>query len=428
MKKIHVFMLSLVSIFAFSAVVASAASAEELSPLWLVNGSPVPAGGVTVDVEVGPSLLLLEDMQSGPLKQATSVECEGTGLGLLLPGGLDEQNSATPEKCVRETDGACETLESVKAVNLPWLTELLSTETNETEDNITAGTGGEPGWAVECETALGKKTDTCTTDQGKTLLSQEGEEINAEFLKEVEKTEEATCTEGSPKTEAGLITGLILLMALESGALVPVSAGLEVPLWLVNGSPVPAGGVTVDVEVGPSLLLLEDMQSGPLKQATSVECEGTGLGLLLPGGLDEQNSATPEKCVRETDGACETLESVKAVNLPWLTELLSTETNETEDNITAGTGGEPGWAVECETALGKKTDTCTTDQGKTLLSQEGEEINAEFLKEVEKTEEATCTEGSPKTEAGLITGLILLMALESGTLVPVSAGLEAGIG
>jgi hypothetical protein len=258
MRKIQILMLALAAVFAFSAVTTSLASAatkfellcvfDEGSTItpkyeteatclagtpvdesgnwhlgfeWLVNGNAVPATGVTVDVTT--TNLVLEDMQAGPLKQATSVLCEGTGLGLLLPGGLDEQNSANPEKCVRVTDGACEKLESVLAVNLPWLTELLPFGENEAKDMLYLGTGGEPGWAVECETALGKKTDTCTTDNGQTLLSQEGEELNAEFLKEVEKSEEATCTEGSPKAEAGLVEGLVLLMALESGVLVPLT-------------------------------------------------------------------------------------------------------------------------------------------------------------------------------------------------------------
>jgi hypothetical protein len=258
MRKIHILMLSLVAVFAFSAVTASMASATEFELLcvedltssvkpkfltettclagtpvneegawflgfeWLVKGNVVPAAGVTVDITTTD--IVLNDMSAGPLKQNTSVLCEGTGLGLLLPGGLDEQNSFNPEKCVRVVDGACSTLLTFEEVNLPWLTELLpvGTTENEAQDMIYAGTGGNPGWAVICETALGTKTDTCTTNQGTTLLSPEGEEINAEFLESAAESEWAECSEASPKLN-GLVVGLVLLHALELGVLVPLT-------------------------------------------------------------------------------------------------------------------------------------------------------------------------------------------------------------
>jgi len=258
-------MLSLVTVFAFSAVVASVASAAPefellclndagstvtpkyeteakclaMEPVdeagtwylgfeWLVNSVVVPAGGITVDTTIAGTgtlakLILLEDMSAGPLKQPTSVTCEGSGLGLLLPGGLDEVNSAVPVNCTRETNGACSTLDSVKPVNLPWLTELLPFKTNEAIDDLYEGTGGNPGWAVECETALGKKTDTCTTNKGHTLISSTAEEeLGAEFLETAEEPEWAECSEGSPKLN-GLVVGTLQSMALISGVLVPLT-------------------------------------------------------------------------------------------------------------------------------------------------------------------------------------------------------------
>jgi len=255
-------MLSLFTVFAFSAVATSVASAapefellclndsgstvtpkfetlatcEAMTPEdatgtwylgfeWLVTGGVVPAGGVTVAVTVAGSTkkLLLEDMSAGPLKQATSVTCEGGGLGLLLPGGLDEVNSAEPLNCARETDGACSTLDAVRPVNLPWLTELLPFKTNEAIDDLYEGTGGSPGWAVECETALGKKTDTCTTNKGHTLISSTaGEEIGAEFLESAVEEEWAECSEGSPKLN-GLVVGTLQTTALTSGVLAPLT-------------------------------------------------------------------------------------------------------------------------------------------------------------------------------------------------------------
>lgn len=253
-------MLSLLAVFAFSAVAASVSSATEFELLclndsgstvtpkyeteatclamtpedatgtwylgfeWLVSGAVVPAGGTTVDIATKD--ILLEDMAAGPLKQATAVLCEGTGLGLLLPGGLDEVNSAVPVNCVREVNGACSSIDSIKPVNLPWLTELLPSpvvgKEDEAWDDLFAGTGGGPGWAVECETALGKKTDTCTTTNGHTLMSAEGEELNAEFQESAAETEWAECTEGSPKLN-GLVVGVLKITALTNGVLVPLT-------------------------------------------------------------------------------------------------------------------------------------------------------------------------------------------------------------
>jgi hypothetical protein len=263
MKKIHILMLSLLTVFAFGAVAASVASAAEfellcvfdegslivpkygteatclaMTPIdeagawhlgfeWLANASPIPAAGVTVDITIGGSTkrILLEDMSAGPLKQATAVTCEGTGLGLLLPGGLDEVNSAVPTKCERETDGACTTLIEVKPVNLPWLTELLpfgTGEENEAIDDLYEGTGGNPGWAVKCNTALGEKTDTCTTNKGHTVeLALAEEELRSEFQESALEEEWAECSEGNPKLN-GLVVGLLDVKALISGVLVAI--------------------------------------------------------------------------------------------------------------------------------------------------------------------------------------------------------------
>jgi hypothetical protein len=255
MKMIYVLMFALAAMFAFSAVAASVSSATEFELLclndegstvtpkyetkekceamtpedssgtwylgfeWLVSGSVVPAGGTTVDSTTKD--ILIEDMSAGPLKQATSVKCEGTGLGLALPGGLGEVNSVAPLNCARETDGACSTLEEVRFLNLPWLTELLPRgATEEVINDFFAGTGGNPGWAVECETALGKKTDTCTTNKGSSLMGAEGEELTSEFLETAEEAEWLECSEGSPKLN-GLVVGTAKLTALTSGVLVP---------------------------------------------------------------------------------------------------------------------------------------------------------------------------------------------------------------
>ncbi len=227
MRKIQVILLALVAVFALSVVAASSAFAATEAALWLVSGAEVPAAGVPTNLEVvSTKKLVLEDMEAGPLKQATSVECGGTGTGNVLPEGLDEQLTATPEGCVRKTDGACETLESVAAVNLPWKTEVLQVTGSSPElfeDALVSGTGGNPGWLVECETLLGKKNDVCTTNAGKTpLVNESSGEVLGTF--ETRSGEEASCTEGTSKS--GLVSGQVLAHALVSGVLETLAASL----------------------------------------------------------------------------------------------------------------------------------------------------------------------------------------------------------
>jgi len=228
MKKIQILMLAVVAMFAFSAVVASAASAEELLPLWLVMGEDVPAGGVTVDVTVSGKLLL-EDMSA--TGGAVDVECEGNGLGLLLPEGLDEQNSANAENCkLGTTKGQCSEVLKVEAVDLPWLTQLVQVGTA-FEDNLFEGKSAteKPGWLVLCLTVLGEVDDTCTTNEGKTLLTNNETtgEVESEFAESAAESEWAGCTQ--PKTtKSGLVVGLVLLHVLLPGnELMTLAASLD---------------------------------------------------------------------------------------------------------------------------------------------------------------------------------------------------------
>jgi len=221
-------LLALVAVFAFSVVVASSASAATEAALWLVKGADVPAGGTTVNVETEPNkLLMLEDMEAGPSRLPTAVECEGNGLGLVLPNGLDEQNSAEPTKCILSTPGACETLEKVEAVHLPWLTRVVQisgSSPEEFQDEIYEGTGGNPGWLVECLSSGAikiKVDDSCTSATGRTLLTNE---VANEVVDAVFQPETANCTQGN--SASGLVVGLVALHALVLNVLEVLAASL----------------------------------------------------------------------------------------------------------------------------------------------------------------------------------------------------------
>jgi hypothetical protein len=166
--------------------------------------------------------------------------------------------------------------------------------------------------------------------------------------------------------------------------------------WLIGGV-----AATTSVAVDSSdLLELEDMGTG-----VKISCEGTDEGTVGSEGKDEETGDTETllSCLVLAGSTCIKILAVKAVNLPWKTVV-----SEGRDFAYEGTGGAPGWLVECETILGKVDDTCTTTEGSTALKNL-ENGTVETLYDGQSGE-ANCTVGGAKT--GLLSG--------SGTLLTVS--------
>jgi hypothetical protein len=215
MKKIQIMGLALVAMFAFSVVAAGSASANE----WLVKKAAIAAGAsVVVNITTKGQTLLLEDTATG-----TDVLCEGTGKGLVLPAGKDLQEtvSVLVADCTLDAVGSCTKLEAVGGVFLSWETALEEPKAKEWLDKILKGTGGNPGWLVECNSILGKIDDTCTSTEGKpqaTNLANETVELT--FLAGEPL---ATCSLFGGKT--GKVEGPVILEALSAGG---AKEGLEV--------------------------------------------------------------------------------------------------------------------------------------------------------------------------------------------------------
>lgn len=167
--------------------------------------------------------------------------------------------------------------------------------------------------------------------------------------------------------------------------------------WLIDGT-----AATTSVAIDSSdVLELEDMGTG-----IKISCEGTDEGTVGTEGKDEETADTENlsSClVLAGSTICKKIIAVKAINLPWKTVVA-----EGRDFAYEGTGGAPGWLVECETLLGKMDDACTTTEGSTALNNL-ENGTVETLYDG-KSGEANCSVGGSKT--GLISG--------SGTLLTVS--------
>ena len=194
---------------------------------WLDNNCTKAGAGTWETKElVGTS----ETTSSGELELedtkatggAVDFKCPGTHLGWVanLANGTAGEDGVTSinvavVSCKLVKAGACEKIEEVKAVNLPWGTRLVESGSEVRDELISGSSTGAPGWAVKCKTILGSVTDTCTisgTTQNVRANRATGE---TEFMfDEVSHELPATCSQGG--TGAGLVTGTII-QKLRSG-------------------------------------------------------------------------------------------------------------------------------------------------------------------------------------------------------------------
>jgi hypothetical protein len=199
MRKLHVVMLALVAVFAFSAVAVAAASAAE----WLVKeGGVFKAVTTALTSESEATLKLTNVTGFGTI----TVECSGISVGTVGPAANDEVNevldltkTTTNISCTVTTGSSlCGTTATAKAINLKWATKLLST----TADELLGTGAGNPGWEVTCGGGLGLK-DKCTKATAVLSVANEGNEVDENF----NSAEKATCENGE-----GKVAGLVLVL------------------------------------------------------------------------------------------------------------------------------------------------------------------------------------------------------------------------
>ncbi len=204
MKRIRILGLMVFAVFALSAVAASTASAVQ----WLDNGNPISS-----PIEVlSKGTLLLEDLASPG--GGTAVLCEGKNRGTVGAGSRDLTLSITNIVCSFERVGACKagTTPTAEAVHLPWVTRLL-TVAGVTRDMIENSGAGAPGWAVECESILGKQRDECTseTEGDPSITNNSSGDVTETF----DPSERASCTKGN--STSGMVIGNVLIFAEKAG-------------------------------------------------------------------------------------------------------------------------------------------------------------------------------------------------------------------
>jgi hypothetical protein len=152
----------------------------------------------TVEVTSSSTGLELEDSNAGGAK--TVVRCSGTEVGTVGANGSGSTTGVhINEPCTLVTAGNCKTLEKLSPVNLPWSSKLEESG-GELRDAVTSLVAGkEPGWAVTCNTLLGKMTDTCEANTTTTVQANRSEgSVEGKFQKATSPA--ATCSLNKEKT------------------------------------------------------------------------------------------------------------------------------------------------------------------------------------------------------------------------------------
>jgi hypothetical protein len=186
------------------------AAASELKGKWQLAEL---SSGKTETVRILAFTLRLTDLKAGPLEEESTIKCNGNGAvgeGIIEgtnKGVTNEIKLENAKSNCERVSGPCKAgeIEEVKGADLPW-----KTETTEGETKILADGKGEPGWAVKCNTILGKKTDEC-------ISSNEENAIRTGLVSEVtggvmlvkgilEQVGRAKCSEAGKK-ETGEVSG-----------------------------------------------------------------------------------------------------------------------------------------------------------------------------------------------------------------------------
>jgi hypothetical protein len=235
--------VALLAVLAFSAMsLASSASAAIvfLLAFWLTGGNNV----VATILVLAEGELLLVNLLAPIVDAPASVLCSGKLDGFVGPNSADDITelltlgavAVSPTALVGTSlsctlDELCETGSKVWAVNLPWLTELELWEESATVfgfvDLILPHTGGNnPGWYVECKTALATISEECTTPEGvaeQVNVALSGvESIFSEAFTTLMGAKLALCSGNNEET--GVVEGSGLTSNQEAGGILSASS------------------------------------------------------------------------------------------------------------------------------------------------------------------------------------------------------------
>jgi hypothetical protein len=230
MKNFRLVGAALIVVFAFAAITVTSASAAPVFLLaeWLVNGASITTAHNT-DAEASEILIeetilgiKIDILCSGIGEGTIGANGTGTGTELLALGGGAAITLANMLTCTNSSN-CPEPL--IAPVNLPYkgTLELMEEEGVSSFAGLVEGTGGAPGYEVEC---MGSGTsDTCTGNPvGE--LKNEGSNVDGlanDAYNVLAGNSLANCMVAG--TSAGLIEGLATGLLTEGGTLAVSSEG-----------------------------------------------------------------------------------------------------------------------------------------------------------------------------------------------------------
>jgi len=197
---------------------------------------------------------------------------------------------------------------------------------------------------------------------------------------------------------------LIGLALVASLAAVPATASAL--QWLLNGKPITTA---VAVKQDSKLLLGDRAATGG---AVAFVCTATEVGTVGPGAHDELTEMSNVRCEFQKNGSCtaEDQLTLAPLHLPWKSLLVTLAGGRNGDQI-AGTGGNPGWAVECTVGgIIKIVDECTSATFEPEVDNLSNGVDVTFL----ESETLSCTEGN--STSGMLIGTIFTLNPAGGTL------------
>jgi lysophospholipase L1-like esterase len=160
-----------------------------------------------------------------PVLGTAEIECNGESAGVVGPGKLGKitevKITATHCKAIK----VCEEVKAFEARDLPWQAELYESEGKQ-HDKLIGDGKGEPGWKIECKTALGTQTDECLTETEKPeSVLLENKLTNGELLvlATFQHLRKAKCSQGG--AEAGEVTGGLAISKTNGSGLRTGSGG-----------------------------------------------------------------------------------------------------------------------------------------------------------------------------------------------------------
>jgi hypothetical protein len=318
----------LIAVLALGAVSASSASAHEW--VWAASTPEWAQGGTSLSGAIGTKWKGNVKITDESLE--VTVECADSGEGSAGPGAVDKVTTLTVSSCTPVDSPNCKTLESAKALDLPWNGDLTVVKSGGGVGirNMITEESKDPGFSFECTTPIGKVLDTCIAS----ALSTNGEDrtggVEATFAREIP----LNCSEGGKGK--GRLEGIQSIEAVKGSALEVLS---------------PFKGLTSAHKVTSAGELTIEDQDDEVGAKCHTELHGT----VEADGKGTVTEYYGSDCQPKL--GCISINGIAAVNLPWKTELYEAE-GIPRERYASGGSGTPEWEFTCKNSEGTVSDTC----------------------------------------------------------------------